>query len=113
VQTDNQLQEINLTIEEAQKNIELMEAYHRLQDNLDFKKLILEGYYINEAADLVANKVRPELAQEHHQQMIDRLILGVGGLRMYLTKVHNMGVQAKNALDAHYRTREEIMEEMH
>ena len=109
---DRQLEEINLTIEEAKKAIDLMKAYHRLADNPDFKLLIGQAYFIDEAAEVVAKKVRLEYSDEANQSFLDKIIYGIGSLRLYFNKVHNMGVKAENALEDHYETRNQIMQEI-
>lgn len=46
------IQKVELSIEEARKYVEQRDAALRLADNRDFKKLVVEGYFKEEAARL-------------------------------------------------------------
>jgi len=46
---DQQIEQIELSIEAAKANVEKMEALLRLIDNKDFKKIIDDGYFKDEA----------------------------------------------------------------
>lgn len=46
------IQKIELSIEEARKYVEQRDAALRLADNRDFKKLVIDGYFKDEAARL-------------------------------------------------------------
>ena len=113
MRADNELQQINLTIEEAQKHIEKMEALDRLRSNKDFTLIIEQGYFVDQAAELVAAKCAPEMSSDEQQKAVDRLILGVGGFQQYLNKLYHLGNQSKRAMSDYYATRDEIMAETH
>lgn len=108
---EEQLQRIELTIEEAKDNIERMNALERLFDNKDFKKLILDGYFKEEASRLVMLRADPNATHEDQQKQINLLIDAIGGLRQYFNTIKAFGRMSSNALKDHEKTREEVLQE--
>ncbi len=49
---ESQLEQIEVTIEQANKAIELQDAFKRLLDNKDFEAIITKGYFENESVRL-------------------------------------------------------------
>lgn len=113
MQHDSQLEQVELTIEEAKKSIERMEALKRLRQNRDFVSLLEEGYLQEEAARLVLAKAEPALQSEEQQKMLDNMITAVGYYRQYLNKIFQFGNHAQHAMSQHEQTRDEIMAEAH
>jgi hypothetical protein len=109
---NSELEQIELTIEEAQKSIDKMEALERLRKNADFKVLIEGGFLKEEAARLVLMKAEPNLQDEFQQKMLDNMIIAVGYFRQYLNKIYQFGRHAEQAIESHRETRNEIMAEI-
>jgi len=107
----NQLEEINVTIDQAQKQIDEMMCLERLRKNADFKALIEDGYLKEEAARVVIAKADPNMQTEEHQKQLDNMIIGIGYLRQYLVKIYQFGNHAQRTIEAHKETRSEIMTE--
>ena len=110
---DSQLEEIELSIEEAKKSIERMDALNRLRTNRDFKMLIEDGYLQEEASRVVLAKAEPGLQGAEQQLMLDNMIIAIGYYRQYLNKVYQFGNTAQRAMSEHENTRDEIMAEAH
>lgn len=107
---ESQIAEVEVSIEDAKEQIERKKALDRLYNNKDFKDLILEGYFVNEASRLVLLKGDlnlPDEAQEH----CDKMINGIGCLRSYFQTVHHFGNMAEKGLDDHYSTIQELRTE--
>lgn len=106
-----QLEQVELTIEQAHDSIALKQALTRLYENADFKKIILEGYLQKEAARMVHAKAEPSLQSENDQLQLTRMIDGVGYFRQYLNKVYQFGAIAERTLESHQQTRTDLMAE--
>ena len=108
---NNDLHEIQLTIEQCERAIEDLQALERLRKNPDFQRLIEKGYLEDEAARLVLTRAEPTMQSSEHQKVLNRMMHGVGYFRQYLHKIYQFGNQAEMSLEAHRQTRNEIMEE--
>lgn len=107
-----QLEQVELTIEQAEKQIEAMKALDRLKENKDFKTLILDGYLKDEASRVVLAKAEPGLQEEGTQAQLLRMIDGIGYFRQYLNKIFQFGAMAERTLESHRETRNELMQEI-
>lgn len=105
------LKQVELSIEEAQKQIDKLESLNRLRTNKDFQNLLEVGYLRDEAARAVLAKAEPALQSQESQQAIDNMIIAIGYFRQYLNKIIAFGNQASNAINEHRKTRDEIMSE--
>ena len=104
----DQIKEITLSIEEAQDFVKRGEALERLHKNRDFRKIILEGLFKDEAVRLVNLKAAPQMQHEQHQANILREIDGIGSLRNYFRAIYQAADQAQSAI----RDGEEALEEL-
>lgn len=110
---NDNVHKIELEIEDAQKKVHNMEALERLRKNPDFKELIEEGYFKNEAARIVALKADPNfiMAGKLQMKVLDTLEAGVGGLQAHFRLIDQQGQMAKEALDEMEETREAVLRE--
>ena len=107
-----QLHQVELSIEEAKKQISLMECLHRLKDNPDFVELIHKDFLEQEAVRAVGAKAEiGMIMNEPGMQMLENIITSVGGLRQYFIKVQQQGRQAHQAMAEDQATHAEIMQE--
>lgn len=104
----DQIKEVEISIEEAKKSIELSKCLEKLKNNREFKKLILQDYFIDEAARAVAGKSNPQLQDEMSQREFDKLIIGIGNLQQYFNKVRFFGEQSQRSLEEHENTLVEL-----
>lgn len=110
--TESQLEQIEVNIEEARRVRELRNAADRLHENEDFKKVILEGFFKEDAARVVGMLATAEAAQNKViKEMLQNRIVGIGELFQYLRQIHYMGQQADQTLADDEQTREEILAE--
>jgi hypothetical protein len=110
---NSELRQIEMTIDQAKEQIELLEALNRLRKNKDFDLVIEKGYLEKEACRLVLAKGEPALQSEEQQKHLDKMMIGVAYFRQYLHKIYQFGNQAQMALKDHENTRDEIMAETH
>ena len=106
----NDLDAVEISIEDAKEAIGTMESLIKLQDNSDFKKIILDGYFKEEASRLVLFRALPQVTEEMRVD-IDAQIAAVGNFRQYLSTIFSQGNMARNGLASHEATREEILAE--
>ena len=107
----NDLDRIEIDINEAKEVIGVLEALKRLENNDDFKKVITEGYFVQEASRLVLIKADPNLAEDGSQKTINNSIIAVGQFRQYLSSVYQLGGIAQRSIIAGEEAREEILSE--
>ena len=109
--SDNQVTEIELNIKEAESLVNLGKALDRLHSNRDFKKLILEGFFKDEAVRLVHLKADPSVQNEKQQAAILRDIDGIGVLRSYFGKIYQQAAMADAAIEDGEKELEELRAE--
>ena len=92
-------EELKVTEEQAKDAIELRECVIRLYDNPDFKKLILEDLFSNEAKRLVFVKADMSIRQnESVLKAVEDRITTIGELNQYFRNVIAMGNQMEARL---------------
>lgn len=106
----NDVEMLELSIEEAKKLVDLGAACQRLATNADFKKIILEGYFVEEAARLALLSSDPNLSEEIRNHVY-RDLAGPGALKRHLHTIVQRGrIAAEEILD-HQETLEDMREE--
>jgi hypothetical protein len=110
-ETQEHLQEIEVSMEEAKKAIDKMESFERLRDNTDFKKVIEEGYFEKESMRLVLLKADVNMQDDERQRDIMRQIDAIGTFREYLRSLYHIGRMAERSLEADRETQSELLEE--
>jgi hypothetical protein len=106
---ETELQQLDLSIKHAQKTVDLGDALARLRNNRDFKKVVEEGYFNQEAIRLVhlmsdANMQTPEIQSSIYKQMV-----AVGVFRDYLETLETRAGMARRSVEADEATRDEIL----
>ena len=107
----DEMESVEVNIADAKKAVAHMEAIARLQNNKDFNLVINEGYLKDEAVRLVHLKNDFNMASEEQQRFIENAIIGIGQFRSYLGALYRQGNMAKQALEDHENTREEMLRE--
>lgn len=102
---------IEANIREAKKFVEQGEALERLQANRDFKKVILDGYFEQEAIRLVHLKASPAMQSAEMQKSIVAQMDAIGSLDQYFNTVFQQANLAIKAIVADEQTRDEILAE--
>lgn len=107
---EDNVEQVELTIEAGKANIKLWESLDRLSNNRDFKAVIAKGYFEKEPIRLVMLKSDPSMS-ESDQKDIDKAIVGVGALRQYFSAIYAIANQSKMAMAEYYETIEELRQE--
>lgn len=105
------IQAIEANIKEARKIVDLGESLERLRSNRDFKKVIVEGYFEQEAIRLVHLKADPSMQSAESQKSIVSQMDAIGSLHQYFTAVYQKASLARKAIAADEETRDEILAE--
>lgn len=106
--TSDTIQEVERDIAMAKQSIELAVALARLKDNRDFKSVVLDGYFKDEAVRLVHLKADPHFQSTEMQQSILAQINAIGALHEYFKVIEFHARQAAKAIEAGEQTIEEL-----
>lgn len=106
---ETQLQQLEITMEQAQESIALADALDRLHKNKDFKKVFLDGYMKEEASRAVLLRADPALTTDRQRQEVDDIITGIGNFRLYLSKIYKVAMMAERSIEDSKRTRQELL----
>ena len=105
------IQAIEANIAEARKIVDFGHALERLQNNADFKKVVKEGYFKEEAIRLVQAKAHPNLQSAESQRAIIQQMDAIGSLTQYFDTVFHKASLAAKAIASDEETRDEILAE--
>lgn len=103
-----QIEEIELSIEEAKEHIELGRCLDRLQTNTDFTRLINEEYLKEEAIRVVHLRTDPQMQTPERQLALDKQMDAIGGLLNFFRAVQYRADQSIRAIE----DSEEVLEEL-
>lgn len=106
-----ELQQIEINIKQAQKLVDLGESLERLSVNRDFKKVIAEGYFEQEAIRLVHLLSDPSMQTAEVKKSIDTQMNAIGSFKQYLQTLRFRASIAGKALVADEQTRDELLAE--
>lgn len=105
------IQAIEDNIRQARKIAEVGEALERLRNNRDFKKVMLEGYFEQEAIRLVHLKSDQNVQSPDMQKSIIAQIDAIGAVSQYFSTVMHKASIARKAIASDEEARDEILEE--
>lgn len=105
------IQDIELNIKQAQLLVDTGNALERLRSNRDFKKIINEGYFEQEAIRLVHLKGDPSMQTAELQASIIRQMDAISALNQYFQTVFYRADLAGKAIAADEETRDELLAE--
>ena len=105
------VQAIEANIKEARKIVEIGQSLERLQSNRDFRKVVLEGYFEQEAIRLVHLKSDPAMQSADSQKSIVTMMDAIGALHQYFQTVFHKASIAKKAIVSDEEMRDEILAE--
>lgn len=106
---EEELEYLEFSMDEAKQFIAIKNSMVKLRKNTDFKKVIAEYYFKEEAARLVMAK-SSNLTPDQ-QELIDKMIYGIGSLAKFLDSVETRGLQAEQALQDDEETKASILQE--
>lgn len=96
---NSEVQELELNIEDAKKRLDYSHALERLSNNPDFKKIVQDGYFVDEAVRLVHLKSDANMQDERQQKNLERDIMAIGSFRQYLDRIHRDAEGVQEAID--------------
>lgn len=102
---------IESNIAKAKVVLEFSAALERLRGNRDFKKVVLEGYFEQEAIRLVHLKADPSMQTPAMKQSIDAQIDAIGQLSQYFSTALQKANMASRQIEADQDTIEELAAE--
>lgn len=101
-----EVQELEISIDEAKHAVEAAQMAQRLFNNADFRKVIVEGYFRDEAARLAMVHAEPSLRPDIQAAIMNDM-KGPGALKRYLSHMVQRGFAAENEI---VKAREAIFE---
>ena len=111
-ETEQHLEQVEMSMEQAQKAIELDDALKRLIKNKDFDLLISENYLKGEAERVVgALGDEAMVMNEIGYKMLKKSLVGIGAFRQYLLKIQIQGNNMKMAMSEYRETQTELLQE--
>jgi hypothetical protein len=102
------IQQINITIEELETSINKAETLRQLQENPLFKEIILEGYMEDNAIRLVHLKGASQMQDKVQQKGLDNQIMGIACLGEHFRAIYAMASLAEKRLEEYTRELEEV-----
>ena len=108
---ERQMEEIEISMQEAKKHVERRAAVDRLRNNPDWKLVVEQGYFENEAIRLVLLKADVSMQGDKEQGDIIRQIDSIGSFREYLRAIYLQANMADKALQDSEQTLEELAQE--
>lgn len=108
---DNMLQNLEESIKQATVVAELGAAVERLRSNRDFKRVIIEGYFEQEAIRLVHLKADSNMQSVGSQESIVKQMDAIGSLSQYLNTKRQLAGVALRSIASDEQTREELLVE--
>jgi len=107
--SEQQIEQLDKNMAEAKKFMEIRNSYQKLSKNRDFKKVILDYYFTDEAARLVTAKSSG--LDESQAKIIDNMMYGIGALQNFFESVEMRGMQAEQAYKEDEDSKADILAE--
>jgi hypothetical protein len=96
--SEHDIHEVEVSMQHAKKAIEMREDLQKLTSNPTFEKVLLKGYFEEEASRLVLLKAEPSMEDDKQQKQIMLGIDGIGALRQYFRTIMQLGSMAEKSL---------------
>lgn len=109
--SNDTIQAIEENIKQARKIVEVGDALERLKNNRDFKRVMIEGYFEQEAIRLVHLKSDQNVQTPDLQKSILTQIDAIGAVSQYFNTVLHKAAIARKAIASDEEAREEILAE--
>lgn len=105
------LEQIEMSIEQAKAYIEQRNALFRLEHNADFKKLFMDNYLRDNAVRLVKLKASPQFNKPEQQAEVIKQLDAIGNLDQFIRMIVLRGNQSEAALINDEAERAKIIQE--
>lgn len=109
---NQEVRNIDIEIEQAEKMVAVRDALVRLEKNRDFRKVVSEGFLKDFALNTIAVRGRPEF--RNNPMLIEsntRKLDAMGELQEYFRNVHANGKMMEGSLVEARELRNEVMGE--
>ncbi|KXJ61566.1 MAG: hypothetical protein AXW14_08880 [Alteromonas sp. Nap_26] len=97
--SNEQIKEIEVSKKEAQRFVDKATALEQLTKNRHFTKLVLEGYFKDEAARITGLLGEPEFASEQDQKELFSQLKAISHLQQHFRTISMLGDQMRAAID--------------
>lgn len=104
-----ELMQVERSIAESKRLIDLSKTLRRLESNADYQQIINQLYMKDEAVRLVHLKADPSMQSSVRQDAIVKDIDAIGSLAGFLRYIHNQADIASKTLGDDEDTRAELM----
>lgn len=108
----SEIGQIERELKEARKRVEFGAALERLHGNRDFRKVVSEGYFRDEAVRLVHLKADPSMQDADSQRSITQQIDAIGAFSAYLHTAQQIASIAAKAVREGERELAEVAAEV-
>lgn len=105
------IDQLELNIQAARENVELGQAFERLMQSPDFRKVILHGYLDREPVRLVHLKGDHAMQDTASQSSILRQMDAIGSLGHYFNSVRHLAALGNKSVAADEETRIDMLAE--
>lgn len=106
----SEIQQVEVSLEEAERIASFGEALSRLEQNRDFQSVIFEGYFKSEAARLVMLTAEPHIRGEALENTYAD-IRGIAAFRQYLLARRTEAAMAAKEIEDFQTELEELRSE--
>lgn len=107
----SQIEQIELNIKQAKEFVELGAALNRLMNNRDFKKVVLDHYFRENAIRLVHLKADHTQQSPEDQAGLIQKMDAIGCFKHFLQTVEFQADQSAKAIEADEEMRQTLLEE--
>ena len=108
---EEQINIVETKLADAKEYLEFAGSEERLSVNPDFKTLIMEGYFKEEAARLAGLLADPSMADDINQREINSQLKALGHLRQYLMNVRRTRGMLQAAIGENQDLLDDLREE--
>lgn len=95
----NQETEVELETVGREYWVDMLEALERLEKNVDFKLVIMDGYLKDKVLDGVSLLAHPDVKKRGERSDIMEDLVASSNLKYHLSMIHNLGGAAKQDLE--------------
>jgi hypothetical protein len=99
---------LEASIQRAKESVELGKALERLLSNRDFRTVVKEGYFREEAVRLVHLRVDPAMQTPALQDSIVKQMDAIGALSQYFDVLSRQSAMAGRSIESDELTLEEL-----
>ena len=108
---EDKINTIEISVEQAKKDVAIMKAVHNLGAHPDFVNVVIKGYFETEAHRLVMLKAEPAMQSDEMQKSIIKSMDAIGSFRQYMIARIHEGRMAEKAIIENQETIDSMREE--